>query len=236
MVHVRRQDWLAVALDFVLVILGIFLGLQANEWAQGVADRAEERRYLVRLLADAKENGKELADLINGHRAVADIFLRLQRAALDANAPLPAPDELSRAMCKWFVQPAASLQRSTYAELVASGKLVLLTDEGLRLLLAREDQAHAMVGRLDILVPAVQRAAEPIEAYRSWFIDEAQSETARTRVTCRFDAARLRADKRMPTVAAQLYRDQLNYLIFRTRALEALWAVERRLKEQLGRR
>ena len=38
--HVKTQNWLAVAIDFVIVVGGVFIGIQAANWN---AARAEER-------------------------------------------------------------------------------------------------------------------------------------------------------------------------------------------------
>lgn len=48
----RRQDWFTVVLEIVIVVVGIFLGLQANDWNQARTDRAVETRYLERLQTD----------------------------------------------------------------------------------------------------------------------------------------------------------------------------------------
>lgn len=229
--HVRRQDWFAVFIDFLIVVVGIYIGLQASDWAQGAQDRATERRYLERLFADAQENVKAIQDMVAMHERRAGVFVALESSLKDGTAA-PTAAELSEVMCRWFVQPVASLQRSTYAELVASGKLALLRDERLRLLLARENEAHATLKNLELLVPAIQRAAEPVNDHRTWYIERIDGKPARTH--CRFDFARMRGDKRMPSVAAQLFRDQKNYQVSREDELKAVRAVEQRLMALLG--
>ena len=48
---IRRQNWFTVVLEIMIVVIGIFLGLQANDWNQARKDRALEVRYLERLQA-----------------------------------------------------------------------------------------------------------------------------------------------------------------------------------------
>ena len=48
----RRQDWFTVALEVVIVMIGIFLGLQVNAWNQSRVDRAEEAAFLEALYQD----------------------------------------------------------------------------------------------------------------------------------------------------------------------------------------
>jgi hypothetical protein len=30
--HVRKQEWTAIAIDFVIVVVGVFIGIQAANW------------------------------------------------------------------------------------------------------------------------------------------------------------------------------------------------------------
>ena len=30
--HARKQDWMAIAIAFVLLVLGVFLGIQVSNW------------------------------------------------------------------------------------------------------------------------------------------------------------------------------------------------------------
>ena len=53
----RKQEWTAIAIDFVIVVLGVFLGLQVSNWNAGRADRASERQYLGQLREDLRLRG-----------------------------------------------------------------------------------------------------------------------------------------------------------------------------------
>jgi len=54
--HVREQNWLAVALDFLIVVSGILIAFQITSWAEAGQDRRDERRYLAELFRDAGVN------------------------------------------------------------------------------------------------------------------------------------------------------------------------------------
>lgn len=49
MQHVREQNWFAVGLDVIVVIVGIFLGLQVQAWYEEQEERVQEKVYLERL-------------------------------------------------------------------------------------------------------------------------------------------------------------------------------------------
>ena len=43
MEHVRAQNWTAVGLDFLIVVLGVFIGIQVANWNEARALQREER-------------------------------------------------------------------------------------------------------------------------------------------------------------------------------------------------
>ena len=47
--HVRTQNWTAIGIDFLIVVLGVFLGIQLGDWNEGRKERAEYEDALVRL-------------------------------------------------------------------------------------------------------------------------------------------------------------------------------------------
>ncbi|MBT5186020.1 MAG: hypothetical protein HOK50_08350 [Kordiimonadaceae bacterium] len=49
MKHVTDQNWFAVVLDAIVVIVGIFLGLQGQAWYEDQTDRDLENEFLQRL-------------------------------------------------------------------------------------------------------------------------------------------------------------------------------------------
>ena len=38
--HVKDQNWTAIALDFVIVVIGVFMGIQLGSWNAARAERA----------------------------------------------------------------------------------------------------------------------------------------------------------------------------------------------------
>ncbi len=50
--HVKIQNWTAVAIDFVIVVVGVFIGIQVSNWNDVRKERMLEREYLQRLSSD----------------------------------------------------------------------------------------------------------------------------------------------------------------------------------------
>ncbi len=50
--HFKNQEWTAIFLDFLIVVVGVFVGLQVSNWNEAREDRARGDEYLERLYAD----------------------------------------------------------------------------------------------------------------------------------------------------------------------------------------
>jgi len=50
--HVRDQNWFAVGIDFVIVVVGVFIGIQVANWNEAQAERARELLLLGELHAE----------------------------------------------------------------------------------------------------------------------------------------------------------------------------------------
>lgn len=62
----RKQDWFTVLIETLIVVLGVFLGLQVNNWNEARKDRSMERQYILRLHADMQRS----AEAIRGSNSV----------------------------------------------------------------------------------------------------------------------------------------------------------------------
>jgi hypothetical protein len=54
--HVKDQNWFAVALDFVIVVVGILIAFQITNWSDARQEREIERDTLIRLHQDIDES------------------------------------------------------------------------------------------------------------------------------------------------------------------------------------
>ena len=84
--HVKDQNWTAVGIDFVIVVVGVFLGIQIGNWNAGRLDQ-QRREQIVDAL------GTNLRDAIGvQERFVAEIDAGLAAwEAASARGERPAP-------------------------------------------------------------------------------------------------------------------------------------------------
>ena len=85
--HAARQDWFAVAVDLGIVVIGVYLGIQASNWNQDRQDRNVARELRAQLISNLKTNEDDL-------RARSKYYAQVQShaiAALQAIEPPTAP-------------------------------------------------------------------------------------------------------------------------------------------------
>ena len=60
--HIRKQEWTAIAIDFLIVVLGVFVGLQVSNWNEARVDKVRARGFLERIAGDIDADLEEYAD------------------------------------------------------------------------------------------------------------------------------------------------------------------------------
>ena len=63
--HVKAQNWTAVAIDLVIVVVGVFIGIEVSNWNTARSLKQQENVYLEQLLIDLE------SDRATGERGVA---------------------------------------------------------------------------------------------------------------------------------------------------------------------
>lgn len=126
--HVKTQNWFAVLVDFVIVVVGVFVGLQVQDWNDARKERLEERELLGRLETETHE----LLDVLDGELG----RLEERAAVLTGVNPVLFSQEPSRALtpdeCR-LVAGSHVLRRPpdelpVLDEMLETGRLALLMD------------------------------------------------------------------------------------------------------------
>jgi hypothetical protein len=58
--HVKKQEWTAVFLDFLIVVVGVFIGIQVSNWNAAQINAARQETLLNELTADLRADIEEL--------------------------------------------------------------------------------------------------------------------------------------------------------------------------------
>jgi hypothetical protein len=128
--HVAELNWFAVTVDFVIVVIGVFVGIQASNWNQARTERQQARDYRAMLQRDLDENLENLATRKRYYNWVRSEALA---TLADLKHPSSELDEqfLLHAYQATQIQPWA-LKRNTYDEILSVGAMASLGDPLLR--------------------------------------------------------------------------------------------------------
>ena len=141
--NIRRQDWFALFLDLLIVVVGIYLGLQVDAWNSDRQDRVTEREYLERLLADMNESIDaqiEIQREFEENIIATDYLGKFQR---DGNFDTVDESKLITGLnaIGWVVRPATNMV--TIRELQSTGNISLIQDVAIRTAIGRFEMSLA---------------------------------------------------------------------------------------------
>jgi hypothetical protein len=133
----RRQDWMAFVIELVTVMLGLFLGLQLNDWNDARQARAREKAALERLHEESESVVSYFRDSVASFdRQNAD-----QEAAIVAlstgDRTKFTSHELAGHIRSMIFYPGIAPPRATYDELSGSGLLNDIGSPAVRAAVAR---------------------------------------------------------------------------------------------------
>lgn len=128
--HVSHHNWFAVGVDFAIVVIGVFVGIQASNWNQARLDRQQAREYRAMLVDDLEANQHNLTLRKRYYAWVRSEALKTQ-AALDQSESVLDAEFLVDAYQATQILPW-SLKRNTYDQIIDAGRIGELGDAALR--------------------------------------------------------------------------------------------------------
>ena len=130
--HVKAQDWFAVGIDFVIVVIGVFVGIQVANWNEARIEDQRARGFLERLSGDLAQ------ELVEIDRRIAYVGRSIEYG----EAALAWVEDGTLAQGSAWQTVLAFFQASrilpytpvdtTYREMSSAGQLGLVRDAGLR--------------------------------------------------------------------------------------------------------
>ncbi len=129
---IKNQDWFVVLVELLIVVVGIYIGLQVDDWNKEREDRQLEIRYLERLDADLAQDFESISGAISAGRLRIDrAYFLLQAAeneALIYNDPTYFIESIEYA--GYTYNPV--IADHTFEEIKSSGRLLIIRNEALR--------------------------------------------------------------------------------------------------------
>jgi hypothetical protein len=127
----RRQDWFTAVLELVILVIGIYVGLQVDDWVSEQQDRKSETMYLELLARDVAELQEQVGAQHAFEKDKVDAAARAYQL-LTTKDPAAHQVELGGLLTSLSGRRTLSLVSSTYEQMVSSGHLQLIRDRELR--------------------------------------------------------------------------------------------------------
>ena len=191
--HFRKQEWTAIGLDFLIVVVGVFVGLQVNNWNDARKASSVQAALLEALDDDFESLEPLLTQWVAQMRATTASTAAVVNA-LRKEAPPTDPAAFRKDLGQAnFVRTMPALS-ANYIALVSSGGIASIEDQALRVALIRYGDAYAQAERF---YPAALAAVfDPQANYLTavdWAMDPASWES--DGAVLDYDWARLRASR-----------------------------------------
>ncbi|WP_291841761.1 hypothetical protein [Maricaulis sp.] len=128
---VREQNWLAVAIEFVIVIAGVVIGFQITAWNAARQERIDERDTLIRLYDDiAASRTAQIRDIAFLEQQISDQAVII--GSLSRCSVAPEDDTMFQrgiSTLGWINPPR--LNRRTIDEMLASGRTIVIRNRAI---------------------------------------------------------------------------------------------------------
>lgn len=135
LLHVQSANWFAVFLDFVVVVVGLFIGLQIDTWWEGQRESRLEGAYLIEIREDFELNKSNLEASIANLESIVRSVLALHDAAAADASPMSVAD-LNREFTAVSSMPTFIPINRAFTNLTGSGDLRLIRSLALKNALA----------------------------------------------------------------------------------------------------
>ena len=129
----RRQDWAAIVIEFLLVVTGVLFAFQISQWASGRDDRRIREESVERLLHEAEQDVAILQELVTDQKEqVLDKMLVAAANLRNPSPPAQIVDDFRAGIARSAVMPKPPAPDSVYQELIASGRFGATGDTRMR--------------------------------------------------------------------------------------------------------
>lgn len=129
--HVKTQNWTAVCLDFFIVVVGVFIGIQVANWNGERQNREEEKILIERLLFDFERIKKDADRSLSFHKRM---YTNLQIVVKSVQSEQLDPDDIKafeEALLLGIAVQTSADQSGTFTELMSSGRANILQNRNL---------------------------------------------------------------------------------------------------------
>lgn len=127
----QARDWLGIGIEIVVVVLGVLIAFQIDQWGERREKASEERQFLERLYTEYHRGIAELNFVDRDSRRIRGEIREALAARVDSQR-LQAVSRRKNFGCGAGRFRSANFNDTGFAELVSSGRLNIISDPALR--------------------------------------------------------------------------------------------------------
>ncbi len=216
----RKQDWFTVVLEVLIVVVGIFIGLQVDDWNQARKEKNQEQEIIASLRVEVNNN----IAAYEATRLSLDAEQAMLRGYYDyltgTNNVQPDQLDLLGVLCRVGLGRDTTYDNTIYEELISTGRTAIISKDAVRAALRQykriqEDRKAAFE---DVVLVAIDQyaAIQEFLEWRPFAVDNSY-------VDCDFHFADFEADQRAPHNIAGAQRIFFFYMIGTEWVLQSLF-------------
>lgn len=146
--HVKAQNWFAVGIDFLIVVVGVFIGIQVANWNDARRDRAIEALYLDRLQQEIAEFSPQAEADYQSVRDRQERIIEVQAYFRTGKGREMLDGKHCAAIVMSHIYAGTIFYPPTIKELIATGRIVLIRDHTIRTAILSFDQTNDEISQL----------------------------------------------------------------------------------------
>ncbi len=141
--HVKTQNWFAVGIDLLIVVIGVFIGIQVSNWNDSRKDESDARLFLMRLHEDIEQANVLSARLIERRLRYPDELRMMSDILFERSAETELDAEGCRIIGSTHYYNINIGNLPAIVELISSGRMTIIKDPNLRTALVGLQQTEA---------------------------------------------------------------------------------------------
>ncbi len=130
--HIRKLDWFVIAIELLVVIIGLMMAFQLDRWWEERGERKLEVVYIQRLIVDIESDIPEIEMVIQLAAMRQDYVDLLMAVSEDINVASKQPMSFLVAIDQAAFTASPILTDNTFEELRTTGNMRLIRNQGLK--------------------------------------------------------------------------------------------------------